>query len=169
MWDGEVEDLTGPPYETYKLDSVPGVLERIANPKASYILDTWLYNQFAIRTTFFDISVVDVKPVKDHFFNDLDMVGGEAKVQEFRSAMRSVSNESLLIPLLKGERGFTAENRTISIQFYPIAAVGYGFGYLVLNGMKLDKSRKQDFEKIVETVKRISQKLNSEGSLAFWT
>lgn len=165
MWDGEVEDLTGPLYETYKLDSVPGILEGVAILTDSYILDTWLYNQFGVRTTFFDVSVIDVKPVKDRFFQGLDTVGGETKVQEFRSAMRSESNESLLIPLLKGERSFKAKDRTISVQSYPIAATNYGFGYLVLNGMKLDKARKQDFDKTVEAIKRISQKLNSEGSL----
>lgn len=166
LWDGYKQDLTGPLYETYRIKNIPGLLERIILLKTSHLLDSWLYKQFGIRTTFFNHSIVDVRPILDEYFKDLHAVGNETKVKEFRSAFRSEKDESILTPLLKAEyRIKVQEEKEISFECYPIAAVKYGEGYLVLNGMKLEKTRPQDFQKAVEAIRCIFRKLNSKGTL----
>ena len=77
------------------------------------------------------------------------------KVKEFRSAYRSKSEEFMLIPLLKTAHKIPTrkefKKKTLDFDCYPIAAVKYGYGYLLLNGFKLEKSRPEDFQKIVES------------------
>lgn len=166
LWDGNKEDLTGPLYETYQINKIPGLLERKLLLRVSHLLDSWLYNQFGIRTTFFDYSIVDVHPISDEYFKDLDKVGNQRKVLEFRSAYRSEKDKASLIPLLKAEYIIKVrEEEEIPFECYPIAAVKYGRGYLILNGMKLEKARPQDFEKVVEAIRRMGKKLNAKGTL----
>lgn len=166
LWDGEKQDLTGPLYETYQINQIPGVLQRITLLRVSYLLDSWLYRQFGIRTTFFTEKIIPVHPISDEYFKDLDKVGNQPQVLEFRSAFRSEKDRAKLIPLLKGEYNIpVSDKEELSFECYPIAAVGYGKGYLILNGMKLEKARSQDFEKVVEAIRRIAKKLHSKGIL----
>lgn len=75
-WDGENEDITGQLYETYQLDSIPGLLQRKVVLQASYLMDSSLYNHFGVRTTFFSEPVIPVRSVSDEFFADLASMGG---------------------------------------------------------------------------------------------
>jgi hypothetical protein len=166
LWDGEKQDLTGPLYETYQIRQIPGLLERKVLLRVSHLLDSWLYKQFGIRTTFFDPALVDVYPIADEYFKDLDRVGIQTKVLEFRSAYRSEKDIATLIPLLKAHYKIqVAPKEEITFECYPIAAVSYYKGYLILNGMKLEKARPQDFEKVVDAIIRIAEKLRLKGRL----
>lgn len=164
LWDGEKEDITGPLYETYQLNRIPGLLQRKVLLRVSHLLDSSLYRRFGIRTTFFSDAIIPVRAVSDEFFKDLDKVGGALNVHEFRSAYRSEREEATLIPLLKAEY-IIQDPRPIAFECYPIAAVRFDRGYLIINGMKLERARPQDFEKAVEAIKRIARKLNLKGVL----
>jgi len=164
LWDGEREDLSGPLYETYQINSIPGILQRILLLRTSHLMDSSLYRFFGIRTTFFDHGIIPVRAVPDEFFRDLDTVGDAMNVREFRAAYRSENEEATLIPLLKGEHQIR-ETRRITFECYPIAAVKFGKGYLILNGMKLERARPQDFEKALEAIRCVARKLNSKGAL----
>ena len=58
-----------------------------------------------------------------------------------------------------------SQKKYIDFDCYPISAVNYGKGYLLLNGMALEKSRPQDFKKVIESIKCIVYKLNFKGFL----
>lgn len=166
LWDGQEEDLSGPLYETYQLNPNNLILERKIFLRASHLLDSSLFRYFGIRTTMFDPKTLSVKAVADGFFNELHKVGGISNVKEFRSAFRSEREETTLIPILKAEHTYKDQKgKQMRFSCYPISAVGCGKGYLVLNGMKLEKSRPQDFEKAVEAIRCVAHKLNSKGTL----
>ena len=69
--------------------------------------------------------------------DDLVNVGGGNKVREFRALTKDTKN---LIPLLRASRPDFGE-------VYPIAAIPYGFGYLIVGGMNM--VGKAEFEKLV--------------------
>jgi hypothetical protein len=163
-WDGKSEDITGSLYETYQLDAIPGLLQRKVLLKTSHLLNSSLYSYFGVRTTFFQDAIVPVTSVSKRFFEDLDKVGGAADVKEFRSPYRCEKEEATLKPLLIAEYPIP-DPTPLRFECYPIAAIKYGKGYLVLNGMKLEKARHQDFEKEIGAVKRMVKKLSSEGEL----
>lgn len=170
VWDGQKEDLSGPLYETYQVTRLPGVLQRVVLPKASHLRDCSLYKFFGIRTTFFSAAILAVTSVSDKFFKGLASVGGVNDVKEFRSAYRSDKEQATLIPLLKAAHKITvipdgAKKKQIDFDCYPIAAVKYGNGYLLINGMALEKSRPEDFQKVLEAIRCVAGKLNSEGFL----
>ena len=169
-WDGQKEDLSGPLYQTYKVTRLPGILSRVVLPKASHLRDCSLYKFFGIRTTFFDATILSVTEITDNFFEGLANIGGFDKVKEFRSTYRSDKKESILIPILKASHKITVsveklKTKYIDFDCYPISAVNYGKGYLLLNGMALEKSRPQDFKKAIESIKSIAHKLNFKGFL----
>jgi len=175
VWDGKKQDLSGPLFETYKIDPKTLVLHRIVSTKSVHLRDCSLFQYFGIRTTMFGPTILSVEPVSDDFFNHLDGVGGKKQVKEFRSAYRSENAAATLIPLLKAshnlvsivqdEKGKTVSTKQVDFDCYPIAAVNYGKGYLLLNGMALEKSRPVDFQKALEAIKCVAKKLNSEGFL----
>lgn len=166
LWDGEKQDLSGPLYETYAINSIPGLLLRQVLLDTSYLLDTWLYKQFGIRTTFFDKSVIRVHSVLDAHFHGLDIVGDDTNVLEFRSAYRAEKENATLVPLLRAEYKIKRpDGKELSFECYPIAAVKNGKGCLILNGMELIKARPQDFQKIVEAIKLVVKKLSLEGTI----
>lgn len=170
VWDGQKEDLSGPLYETYQVTRLPGVLWRIVLPRASHLRDCSLYGFFGVRTTFSSSAILSVTPVSDRFFKGLSSVGGVKDVNEFRSAYRSDKEEATLIPLLKSSQKITViveggKKKQMDFDCYPIAAVKYGKGYLLLNGMALEKSRPEDFQKVLEAIKCVAKKLNSVGFL----
>jgi len=163
-WDGKESDLTGPPYETYRLRE-GGILERVVLLCMSYLTDTMFYRLTKVRTTFFNPTVLTVYPISDKYFNEIDKVGGDIKVLEFRSAFRSEGNNELIPLLVAKHRIVAQQGESIFLQCYPIAAVRCGLGYLVLIGMKLEKRRKQDFEKVIKTIECIVNKLHRVGKL----
>jgi hypothetical protein len=166
LWDGKEEDLSGPLLETYQLNPKNLILERKVFLRASHLLDSSLHKYFGLRTTMFDATILSVKAVADEFFNQLATVGGESKVKEFRSAFRSEMEEAFLIPILEAEYIIMdAHEKKMIFSCYPISVTEFGKGYLVLNGMKLEKSRPQDFEKAVEAIKCITHKLKLKGAL----
>jgi len=166
LWDGEEEDLSGPLLETYQLNPKNLILERKVFLRASHLLDSSLHKYFGLRTTMFNPTILTVKAVSDEFFNQLVTVGDESKVKEFRSTFRSEKEDAFLIPILKAEYIIKdAHGKKMIFSCYPISAVEYGKGYLVLNGMKLEESRPQDFDKAVEAIRCIARKLKLKGAL----
>jgi hypothetical protein len=168
VWDGKGEDISGPLHETYQVDKIPGVLLPTVLLRTTHLMDSSLYRLFGVRTTFFDATVLPVRSVPDKYFAELDKVGGTLNVNEFRSAYRSESRKAVLIPLLSAEHIVPeTPSRQIPFECYPIAAIKHGKGYLILNGMKLEKARPHDFEKAVEAIRCVAKKLGSEGTLRF--
>jgi len=170
VWDSQKDDLSGPLYETYQVTRLPGILLRVVLPKASHLRDCSLYKFFGIRTTFFDPTVLSVTSIPDKYFEALANIGGLNDVKEFRSTYRSVTQESTLIPLIKASHKITviveeSKKKQIDFDCYPISAVMCGKGYLLLNGMALETSRPEDFQKALESIKCVVKKLSSEGFL----
>jgi len=166
LWDGAKEDVTGPLYETYQIIPKTGLLQRKVFPRTTHLLDSSLYRHFGIRTTFFGPANLPVHPVPDRYFEGLADIGGSTVVNEFRSAYRSDRDKALLMPLLKAEHKIQDPwKREIAFECYPLAAVRFGRGYLILSGMKLERERPEDFEKVVESIKCVVKKLSKEGVL----
>jgi len=163
-WDGENEDITGPLLKTYELDTIPGLLQPKIILKTSDLMDSSLHNYFGVRTTFFKESVIPVRSVTDEFFNDLASVGKISTVKEFRSAYRSEREDAHLKPLLKADYPIQ-DAQPINFGCYPISILKFGKGYLLLNGLKLEKARQSDFEKEVEAIRRVVRKLSTIGDL----
>jgi hypothetical protein len=163
-WDGENEDITGPLYETYELDSVPGLLQQKVLLKTSTLMDSSLYRYFGVKTTFFQESVIAVRSVTDEFFSHLASVGGDSTVKEFRSAYRSEKEDAYLKPLLKADYPIQTPQPS-KFGCYPISALKFGKGHLLLCGLKLEKARGHDFEKEVEAICAVARKLSSKGEL----
>jgi len=172
MWNPKTrtEGLTGPMLETYRLEALPGVkkkgsvprqsaiiLRPIVIPDDSSLIDSWLYKNFGVRTTLGRERSLDAKAVSP--FDDV--IDRSARVTEFRSAVRCESSESRLIPIIRCEYEYGPTSR--KHECYPIAAVKYGIGYLILVGMILKEEK--DFSLVIRTIKKISEILNETGSL----
>lgn len=174
VWDGEKESLSGPLLQTYKLDKSM-FLHKVVFPNAVHLTDCSLYQYFGIRTTMFGSSLLDVKPVSDSFFKHLYKSGNQTKMNEFRSAYRSESPNSVIKPFLKAshkidiydkdKKGNLYIKEKLDFDCYPISAVSFGKGFLLINGINLKKSWSSDFQKILESIKCVRKKLNFEGCL----
>ena len=155
----ELEGLTGPKLQTYEGGAIIKSeihLTPVVIPDNSSLTDTWLYKNFGIRTTLGDKRSLEVKNAA-HF----DIVIGESlEVQEFRSALRCEAAEAQLIPIIRSEYEYQPGRKH---ECYPIAAVKYGRGYLILNGMALTEEK--DLLLVVKVIKNITERLRKEGSL----
>lgn len=170
MWNAEngFFDLTGPILETYEIisnqRSAKSILNPVVSPFESSLVNTWLYENFGVRTTLANPKILDVYSVDDEFFTELVDIG-DSKIYEYRSALRCESSEAKLIPLLGAKRTYeSVEGRFFHC--YPFAAVKYGIGYLILAGIKLNKERKDsDFKKTITMIKKVCEKLSKQGTL----
>lgn len=173
-----IEDITGPMLQYYiggkpsQLSKAKGLLdtyqpvtmlEPSVTDAGSSLVNTWLYKNLGIRTTLTSARLVKVRTVEDSYFKKLIPNKEEVEVQEFRSAIRCEITNAKLIPILvaKLTHRVTGQPRA----FYPIAAVKYGVGYLIMVGMALEKKREQDLTIVIDTLKRIQEKLGQRGSL----
>ncbi len=134
--------------------------------------DTWLHKTFGIQCNLFGDSEKVVFPVDDTYFHDLVKSDGTVTVREFRSAVRSERSDIPLIPLLRSFSTITIhvegekEDKVVNFPCYPISVVKYGLGYLVIVGMHLMKSRPQDFTLVIESLRKIVEKLSKKGDLS---
>lgn len=163
FWDGYKISIAGDLLESYQCDK-EGTLQPIILLNNSPLTKTVLYKELGIRTTFFKDKLLEVESVGDEYFKGLDMVGGSKKVKEFRSPYRCEKNTTTLIPLLKAEYPLKDDFSEV-FECYPIAAVKFGKGYLVLNGLALEKDRPEDFQKSIFAIKKILEKLQKTGDL----
>jgi len=170
-----IEGLTGPMLKYYVggFTSTPFngllgryqpsvTLEPAITDAGSSLVDTWLYQNLGIRTTVTSPRLVSVRTVKDPYFEGLVNNDG-IEVLDFRSAIRCEVAHAKLIPILISilTHEITGQVRVS----YPIAAVNYGLGYLVLIGMALKKDRINNFKLAIECLKRIINKLQNRGTL----
>lgn len=75
---------------------------------------------------------------------------------------------AMLIPLLKAYIDLPRlpqEREPRQALCYPIAAVKYGIGYLILVGMHLTKKRQSDFDKVIVAIQKLCEKLGNKGTL----
>jgi hypothetical protein len=159
-WNPEtkLERFSGPKLQTneegvrtkLKIHLTPVVI-----PGNSYLTDTWLYKNFGVHTT-----LGDKRPLKAKNAAHFDIIEGESEVLEFRSALRCESAEAQLIPIIQGEFEYQKDRK---VDCYPIAAVKYGRGYLILNGMVLEEEK--HLLLVVEVIKKIIERLREEGAL----
>jgi hypothetical protein len=170
----EIEGLTGQ-MATFYMGGYPGgkhivfkglintykpalVLEPIIG--AVSLIDTWLYKNLGISTTKGDPRPLLVY-AEDPYFEDL--VDDRTEVIEFRSAQRCETADVKLIPILRAKYKYKPTGRTH--ECYPIAAVKYGMGYLIIVGMTLKRERINDLLLVTKVIKRIIKKLHEKGSL----
>jgi len=127
------------------------------DPENSYLTDTWLYKNFGVRTSFWGELPLEAKKTT-HFDN---FIIENTKIIEFRSALRCETAEAQLIPIIRSEYKY---KRTGKIhECYPIAAVKYGRGYLILVGMRLKEEK--DLTLVIMAIKKIIERLREKGSL----
>lgn len=128
------------------------------NPKQASLLNTWAYNTFGVMTTIADPQDVKLDAVEDPYFHDLLPVGSVITVKEFRSPFRCDSREAKLIPIVKAELDFQGH----VLETYPIAAVKYGIGYLVIFAIKLEQKDRALMSRVNAA---ILKKLREKGCL----
>jgi len=169
MWNPKtkIEGLTGPMLETYtgaaKTEPIIGStykssisLMPVVLTEDSPLTDTWLYKNFGVRTTLGSMRSLEAKNAA-HF----DIIDENTIIQEFRSALRCETAEAQLIPIIRSEYLYHPTGRTH--ECYPIAAVKYGRGYLILVGMVIKKE--EDLSLVIKAIKEIIERLRKEGSL----
>jgi hypothetical protein len=148
MWNPKtkIEGLTGPMLKTYSGSAVTKqkssstyesaiALQPIVIPDGSSLIDTWLYENFGVRTTLGDERLLKAEAVGS--FDGI--IEKNSDIQEFRSALRCEHPECQLIPIIRSEYVYQPTGR--KHECYPIAAVKYGFGYLILVGMVLKEDK----------------------------
>jgi len=166
----KIEGLTGPMLHTYSGRALTKPAKEDANtyessiflqpiviPDDSSLIDTWLYKNFGVRTTLESGRTLKAKSVES--FNGL--IDNGVKVQEFRSALRCESSEAQLIPIIRSEYVYQPTGR--KHECYPIAAVKYGIGYLILIGMALKEEK--DLTLVLKAIMKIIEKLRENGLL----
>jgi hypothetical protein len=96
------------------------------------LVDTLLRREFRVLTTASDnpqtVSVYQL-PEDKQWVGDLTNVGGSSTIEEFRAVREPAPR---CIPLLRAKTDFG--------EVYPMAAIPFGKGYLVLCGMNFDSS-----------------------------
>ena len=120
------------------------------DPRHASLRYPWIYKRLKIKNNLFGDSLKPVFPVDDDYFRDLVPALGGTSVREFRSVIRSDDPKVPVIPIIKAYSEFPIPvgELTIDTQYpcYPIAAIKYGYGFLLFIGMHLVKHRPQDFE-----------------------
>jgi len=178
MWNQKtkIEGLTGPMLEAYAGDAItkpimndPHIMDEphtytssialqpIVIPDGSSLIDTWLFKNFGIRT-----SLGDERPLRAEGVNSFrDIIEKDLVVHEFRSALRCEHPECQLIPIIRSEYVYRPTGK--KHECYPIAAVKYGLGYLILVGLVLKEDK--DLSLVVRTIKGVIEKLRKRGFL----
>lgn len=170
MWNPrtKIEGLTGQDIQTYSGRAVTKPttsntyessieLQPVVITDAPSLVDTWLYENFGIRTTLGGERTLKVTAVNS--FNDI--IEENADIQEFRSALRCEYPECQLIPIIRGEYVYQPTGR--KHECYPIAAVKYGLGYLILVGMSLREDK--DLLLVTRAIKKVIERLCEKGTL----
>ncbi len=176
MWNPStrVEALTGEPFISYSALTVVEERRRIRrrhvhvltsqltsvfHPDEASIVDTWLLRAFGIRTTVGSQRKVNAKEAEGFH----DILEDRDEINEFRSALRSESADSTLIPLLRAKYGYGPEDTGRVHECYPIAAVKHGLGYLVLIGLAMTDDR--HLRLVPKTLYAIRNRMRESGTL----
>lgn len=170
MWNPKtkIEGLTGPIIQTYSGSAVTKptssntyessiALQPMVMPDDSSLIDTWLYRNFGVRTTLGDKRTLKAATV-DSFDG---IVENNLDVQEFRSALRCEHPKCQLIPIIRSEYVYQPTGRRH--ECYPIAAVKYGLGYLILVGMVFKEDK--DLSLATSAIKKVIERLSEKGFL----
>lgn len=150
-WDGKRNFPTGKEVQLYQgTMSGPStmIMQPIyAHPSPWSLTETLLRQRFRVATTMEKETLVQVFQDKEdrNYVGDLQDVGGIRVAMEFRAAREPTPK---CIPFLRARTKFGV--------VYPIAAIPYGKGYLIVSGMHLDTKltvmgtdlAKSEFEKI---------------------
>jgi hypothetical protein len=168
MWNPKtkIEGLTGTVLEGYSgnaetkritkdsdIFSSSIVLQPIVYSDGTSLIDTWLYKNFGIRTSLGEERSLDAEAVS--------LNNGKWKVHEFRSALRCENPDCHLIPIVRSE--FIYQPTGKKHECYPIAAVKYGHGYLILVGLRLKSEG--EISIISDTIKKIIDRLAEKGCI----
>lgn len=152
-WDPKLKEqgFTGSPVETYMISIIDNknVLMPVSLPGTyTSLTNTWLHKNFGVRTTIaLEVINKEIISNKGVISNVMDV----SKVREFRSAIRCESKDTKLVPIL------------IAKNCYPIAAIKYGLGYLIIVGIQLKEEK--CLNPVIKVIKEICNKLSREGSL----
>lgn len=171
MWNPrtKIEGLPGPMLEFYTGQALTKptdnastyessiTLSPAIDPENSYLTDTWLYKNFGVRTSFWGEFSLEAKNTT-HFDN---FIIENTKIPEFRSALRCETAEAQLIPIIRSEYKYKHTGKIH--ECYPIAAVKYGRGYLILVGMRLKEEK--DLTLVIIAIKKIIERLREKGTL----
>jgi len=170
MWNQKtkIEGLTGPMLEAYSGNAVTTTkgsniyessiaLQPVVMPDGSSLIDTWLYKNFGVRTT-----LGDERSLKAEAVNSFrEIIEKNLDVQEFRSALRCEHPECQLVPIIRSEYVYQPTGR--KHECFPIAAVKYGLGYLILVGLRLKEDK--DLSLVTRAIKKVIEKLSKKGFL----
>jgi hypothetical protein len=154
---------TSPSVVTYSLDASPWPIEeynhrftkillqpRIIGPS---LIDTWLFRKFGVRTTFFEHPLkLKVSPAIE-FLLDI----GENNITEFRAALNSEKEDLKFYRFMSAPLDETHE-------CYPVAAVNYYIGFLILFGTDITSDFELNFE--CRIIKKLFDKLSIDGKLS---
>jgi len=150
-WNGKRNFPTGKEVQLYQ-GTVSGpntmVIQPIyAHPSPWSLIETLLRRRFHVATTMGKETLVQVFQDKEdrNYVGDIEDAGGIRVVMEFRAVREPTPK---CIPFLRAKSDFGT--------VYPIAAIPYGKGYLIICGMHLDTKLivmgvdldKSEFEKI---------------------
>jgi len=137
------------------------LLQQGHNPRLASLLDTWLSKTFGVITTLGDRQIVTLRPVQDPYFSDLLPKDRSLILHEFRAPIRCDSRQARLIPIVEADWRFGPHLEYV-LECYPIAAVGYGTGYLLVFAATL---RKENAALASGVIQRVFRKLKEEGRL----
>jgi len=121
------------------------------------LIDTNLYKNYGVHTTTFGSSIPNLmaRPVSD-FLLDI----GEKAITEFRAVLNCEKEGMNLHKLFSARLDHIVGKE---MECYPVVAINYYIGYLVLFGIGITSDEEFDFEcKIIE---KIHDKLSLDGAL----
>ena len=156
-----LKNTTSPSVVSYILDSSPWSIEE-ANHRFSQIplkpiisgfslLNTWLYKNFGVRTTFFEHPISMKMTPAIEFLQNI----GEICITEFRSALNSENNQMKFYRLMSARLDKNHE-------CYPVAAINYYLGYLVLFGTAITNNDEFNYE--CKIIKKLYDKFSKHES-----
>lgn len=120
------------------------------------IIDTYLFKNFGVRTTLGGcIPNLIAKPVSD-FLQDI----GETVITEFRAALNCEKEEMNFHKLYSAKLDHITGEET---ECYPVAAINYYIGYLVLFGLDITSDEEINFE--CKIIRKLYEELSSKGTL----
>ncbi len=159
--------ITSPGVETYEINTGSMTIlqhnilhnQLVLQPRltAGSLIDTCLFKNFGVHTTTFFTKNRNLiaTPIAD-FLRDI----GEMDITEFRAAINCEKENMEFYRLFSTRLDQVVGEES---ECFPVAALKYYMGYLVLFGMDITSERDFDFE--CKIIKKINEKLSLAGSL----
>jgi len=155
-----IETLTGPPISTYEIKET--TLIPIGWPDQSSIVDSFLFREFGVRTTTNE-PMIHYETIVDPNFPSLSTPTFE--VEPFRSTLRTEHSDTRVIPILRYRYVYKIPGiraQTLR-ETFPLAAIEYGAGFLLLVGVVLKKEDALDY--VIKTIQVLLHELQKTGTL----